>query len=156
MKVQDFYRNAEDLVLSVFKEQGGWRPMAVALMPDGMGMIGIGDGQEDNDAHAAAELRKTLKLNHAQAYVAAYIALKTHPDADLGDDRVALGTISNTLDDADDIQGSPDRMLFMFMSDNRGQGQVRVYSVIDGGSKIGPRQGWLEDAGSPFHKLLSD
>jgi hypothetical protein len=156
MKVSEFYRNAEDLVLGVFKEQGGWRPMAVVLKQDGMGMIGIGDGSEDDDALAAAQLRKTLKINHVQSYVAAYIALKTRPDTDLGTERVVLGRIANTLDDADSIQESPDQMLFMFMSDNRGQGQVRVYSVIGGGSKIGPRQSWLEDAESPFHMLLAD
>lgn len=155
MKVSEFYRNAEDLVLGVFKEQGGWRPMAVVLTPAGMDMIGIGDGHEDDDALAAAQLRKKLKMNHAQAYVAAYIAQKMRPVTDLGAERVVLGRIANTLDDADDLQGSPDQMLFMFMSDNRGQGQVRVYSVIEGGSKIGPRQGWLEDAESPFHMLLA-
>ncbi|MBO9198340.1 hypothetical protein J5277_29890 [Rhizobium sp. 16-449-1b] len=154
MDVSEFYRNAEDIVLGVFNQQGGWASMALALMPDGIWQIAIGEGIEDDDVRAAARLRRVLIENKARAYVVAYATIKAYPETDLNNRRV-LGPVMNIAGDRDEMQASPDQMLFLFMSDNFGRGHVHTYSIIGRGKKIGPRQRWLEEADSPFHRLLA-
>jgi hypothetical protein len=152
MSVTKFYANSEEMITSIFRDQGGWQPMAVALTPKGLKLIPIADGLDDTDA--ANRLRRDLIAAKAKAYAAAYITVKE--DSPSSDEAEALG--GRKLDEvavtahSEQSDDRPDKVLFIFISDNDG-GVVRAYGIE--GTELGERIGFLEAATSPFHLLLA-
>ncbi|MCZ7861039.1 hypothetical protein O9X98_06435 [Agrobacterium salinitolerans] len=148
----NFFSQAEEMITSIFRQQGGWRPMAVALTPSGLKMIAIADGPDDHNA--ARRLKGDLLASNALAYAAAYVSVKRSStiveEAEARGDRIL--DIVATAADPKMFESGPDEALFIFMSDTT-DGKVLAYGIRNG-KKLTKRIAWLEQSSSPFHRLL--
>lgn len=147
-----FYTDAEEMITGIFRQQGGWRPMAVALTPAGLKMIAIADGPDDD--HAAKLLREELVASNAWAYAAAYVTVKQSSAA--AEEAKSRGgkmlDMVTSLVDREELERGPEEALFIFMSDTTDD-KVRAYGIRNG-KKLTKRMPWLEQSTSPFHRLL--
>jgi hypothetical protein len=150
--ILNFYAQAEELIISIFRQQGGWRSMAIALTPAGLKMIAIADGADDRDV--AKLLREELVASNAWAYAAAYVSLKLSSPA-FDRSKARGGQILDAVDaigERKEVESGPDHALFIFMSDTVDD-RVRAYGIRNG-KRLTKRIAWLEQSTSPLHRLL--
>lgn len=151
--ILNFYTHAEEMITSIFRRQGGWQPMAVALTPAGLKMLAIADGRDDDNA--AQLLREELLASNALAYAAAYVSVKlsstTAEDAKSRGERILDEVV--TVAHPEEFESGPEQALFIFMSDSTTGDKVRAYGIRDD-KKLTKRIAWLEQSSSPFHRLL--
>lgn len=152
LSTSGFYDAAEEMVTAIFKEQRGWRDMAIALTPKGLATIPIQSGYDQEQS--AERLRADLLSAGAKAYAAAYTTMK-YGSAEMAaaeaDGRRKLDEVS-TVADPEQFESSPDKVLFIFISDEIND-RVRAYGITDD-NQVGDRIEWLENSASPLHRLL--